>query len=206
MLRPSQCPVPLPKSPSEPLPSKPTIRRLPATSVSECMGRPKAGQVVRGPSLTIKPSKSFDNSAPPPKSPFSGLAASRRLLSGSSHQLFSALRQRTRTPERPRPASMLVEEQKAPAALAETDDGEETTTTEDGEAEAEAEARDLRFRMLRGPNGFGFRLVGGAEEGTAITVGSIVQGGAAEKDGRLLCGECSAALRSFGRAFRQSLC
>lgn len=43
--------------------------------------------------------------------------------------------------------------------------------------------------LTRGESGFGFRIVGGAEEGRNIAVGSIVIGGVAHKDGILKAGD-----------------
>ena len=37
--------------------------------------------------------------------------------------------------------------------------------------------------------GFGFRIVGGTEEGSQVSIGHIVEGGAAEVDGRLRSGD-----------------
>lgn len=37
--------------------------------------------------------------------------------------------------------------------------------------------------------GFGFRIVGGTEEGSQVTVGHIVPGGAADKDTRIASGD-----------------
>ncbi|VDK42073.1 unnamed protein product [Anisakis simplex] len=47
----------------------------------------------------------------------------------------------------------------------------------------------VTVNLIRKPNGFGFRVVGGTEEGTSITVGQIVPGGAASDDGRLQQGD-----------------
>ncbi|KAM3727077.1 Membrane-associated guanylate kinase, WW and PDZ domain-containing protein [Dirofilaria immitis] len=47
----------------------------------------------------------------------------------------------------------------------------------------------VTVNLIRKPNGFGFRVVGGTEEGTSITVGQIVPGGAAADDGRLHQGD-----------------
>lgn len=38
---------------------------------------------------------------------------------------------------------------------------------------------------MRQVSGFGFRIIGGKEEGSQATVGGIVSGGAADLDGRL---------------------
>ena len=48
---------------------------------------------------------------------------------------------------------------------------------------------DLCVPLRRDENGFGFRVVGGREEGTQVSVGHIVPGGAAEADGRLKTGD-----------------
>ena len=47
----------------------------------------------------------------------------------------------------------------------------------------------VTVNLLRQPTGFGFRLVGGTEEGTPIHVGHITPGGAAALDNRLRCGD-----------------
>ncbi|KAK6109632.1 PDZ domain (Also known as DHR or GLGF) family protein [Brugia pahangi] len=47
----------------------------------------------------------------------------------------------------------------------------------------------VTVNLIRKPNGFGFRVVGGTEEGTSITVGQVVPGGAAAEDGRLHQGD-----------------
>ncbi|CAG9529906.1 unnamed protein product [Cercopithifilaria johnstoni] len=47
----------------------------------------------------------------------------------------------------------------------------------------------VTVNLIRKPNGFGFRVVGGTEEGTNITVGQVVPGGAAADDGRLHQGD-----------------
>uniref|UniRef100_A0A914BVU6 Uncharacterized protein n=1 Tax=Acrobeloides nanus TaxID=290746 RepID=A0A914BVU6_9BILA len=43
----------------------------------------------------------------------------------------------------------------------------------------------ITVNLIRKPDGFGFRLVGGEEMGTPLTVGAIIEGGAAHVDGRL---------------------
>ena len=47
----------------------------------------------------------------------------------------------------------------------------------------------LEIRLMRQVSGFGFRIIGGREEGSQATVGAIVAGGAADVDGRLLIGD-----------------
>ncbi len=47
----------------------------------------------------------------------------------------------------------------------------------------------ITVNLIRQPSGFGFRVVGGTEEGTAILVGQVVVGGAAQLDGRLDSGD-----------------
>lgn len=47
----------------------------------------------------------------------------------------------------------------------------------------------ITVNLIRKPNGFGFRVVGGTEEGTCISVGQVVPGGAAADDGRLQQGD-----------------
>ena len=43
----------------------------------------------------------------------------------------------------------------------------------------------LEVHLVRQVSGFGFRIIGGKEEGSQVTIGGIVQGGAADVDGRL---------------------
>lgn len=43
--------------------------------------------------------------------------------------------------------------------------------------------------MERKAQGFGFRIVGGTEEGSQVTVGHIVPGGAAAADSRIASGD-----------------
>uniref|UniRef100_A0A0N5AHE7 PDZ domain-containing protein n=1 Tax=Syphacia muris TaxID=451379 RepID=A0A0N5AHE7_9BILA len=50
-------------------------------------------------------------------------------------------------------------------------------------------AEMLTVNLIRKPTGFGFRVVGGSEVNTAISVGQIVGGGAAADDGRLRQGD-----------------
>ena len=45
--------------------------------------------------------------------------------------------------------------------------------------------RHLEVHLVRQVSGFGFRIIGGKEEGSQVTIGGIVQGGAADVDGRL---------------------
>uniref|UniRef100_A0A336JYE8 CSON007412 protein n=1 Tax=Culicoides sonorensis TaxID=179676 RepID=A0A336JYE8_CULSO len=47
----------------------------------------------------------------------------------------------------------------------------------------------LEITLERQVSGFGFRIVGGTEEGSPITVGHIVPGGAADLDGRIRTGD-----------------
>ncbi|CAJ0558059.1 unnamed protein product, partial [Mesorhabditis spiculigera] len=47
----------------------------------------------------------------------------------------------------------------------------------------------MTVNLIRKPQGFGFRLLGGNETGTQLTVGQIVPGGAAADDGRLKEGD-----------------
>jgi hypothetical protein len=44
---------------------------------------------------------------------------------------------------------------------------------------------EMVIDLYRGESGFGFRIVGGEEEGSQVSIGYIVQGGAAHLDGRL---------------------
>ena len=45
--------------------------------------------------------------------------------------------------------------------------------------------QQMEVRLIRQESGFGFRIIGGKEEGTQATVGEIKSGGAADHDGRL---------------------
>ncbi|VDP13765.1 unnamed protein product, partial [Onchocerca flexuosa] len=54
---------------------------------------------------------------------------------------------------------------------------------------ATSNVETVTVNLIRKPNGFGFRVVGGTEEGTNITVGQVVPGGAAADDGRLHQGD-----------------
>lgn len=47
----------------------------------------------------------------------------------------------------------------------------------------------LQVTLSRNENGFGFRIIGGSEEGSNVAIGSIVIGGAAFKDGVLKAGD-----------------
>ena len=47
----------------------------------------------------------------------------------------------------------------------------------------------LEIRLMRQVSGFGFRIIGGREEGSQATIGAIVSGGAADLDGRLMIGD-----------------
>uniref|UniRef100_A0A8D9A780 Membrane-associated guanylate kinase, WW and PDZ domain-containing protein 1 n=1 Tax=Cacopsylla melanoneura TaxID=428564 RepID=A0A8D9A780_9HEMI len=47
----------------------------------------------------------------------------------------------------------------------------------------------MAITLLRQENGFGFRIVGGTEEGSQVSIGHIVPGGAADLDGRLCTGD-----------------
>ena len=44
----------------------------------------------------------------------------------------------------------------------------------------------LEIHLVRQVSGFGFRIIGGKEEGSQVTIGGIVEGGAADVDGRLM--------------------
>ena len=48
---------------------------------------------------------------------------------------------------------------------------------------------DLTVTLHRHDSGFGFRIVGGTEEGSQVSIGHIVPGGAADLDGRLFSGD-----------------
>uniref|UniRef100_A0A7I4YLN5 Membrane associated guanylate kinase, WW and PDZ domain containing 3 n=1 Tax=Haemonchus contortus TaxID=6289 RepID=A0A7I4YLN5_HAECO len=47
----------------------------------------------------------------------------------------------------------------------------------------------ITVNLIRKPNGFGFRLLGGSETSTQLTVGQVVPGGAAADDGRMQEGD-----------------
>ena len=47
----------------------------------------------------------------------------------------------------------------------------------------------IQVNLSRNENGFGFRIIGGSEEGSNVAIGSIVIGGAAYKDGVLKAGD-----------------
>ncbi|KAI0211372.1 Membrane-associated guanylate kinase, WW and PDZ domain-containing protein 1, partial [Lamellibrachia satsuma] len=48
---------------------------------------------------------------------------------------------------------------------------------------------DLTVVLRRQESGFGFRIVGGTEEGSQVSIGHIVPNGAADVDGRLQPGD-----------------
>ncbi|KAL3852402.1 hypothetical protein ACJMK2_016053 [Sinanodonta woodiana] len=48
---------------------------------------------------------------------------------------------------------------------------------------------ELTVRLYRQESGFGFRIIGGTEEGSQVSVGHIVPGGAADVDGQLQTGD-----------------
>ena len=48
---------------------------------------------------------------------------------------------------------------------------------------------EMNVSLLRHETGFGFRIVGGTEEGSQVSIGHIVPGGAADVDGRLRTGD-----------------
>merc|ERR1719244_522148 len=48
---------------------------------------------------------------------------------------------------------------------------------------------EITVTLLRHDSGFGFRIVGGTEEGSQVSIGHIVPGGAADLDGRLFSGD-----------------
>ena len=54
----------------------------------------------------------------------------------------------------------------------------------DGSREEEP-FQHLELHLVRQVSGFGFRIIGGKEEGSQVTIGGIVAGGAADVDGRL---------------------
>ncbi|WKY04712.1 hypothetical protein Q1695_005597 [Nippostrongylus brasiliensis] len=47
----------------------------------------------------------------------------------------------------------------------------------------------ITVNLIRKPSGFGFRLLGGSETNTLLTVGQVVPGGAAADDGRMMEGD-----------------
>jgi len=57
--------------------------------------------------------------------------------------------------------------------------GQTTTDTHNGESQL------LTVNLIRRPEGFGFRLIGGEEMASPLTVGAIIPNGAAYLDGRL---------------------
>jgi atrophin-1 interacting protein 3 (BAI1-associated protein 1) len=52
-----------------------------------------------------------------------------------------------------------------------------------------ADCVELTVTLHRHDSGFGFRIVGGTEEGSQVSIGHIVPGGAADVDGRLFSGD-----------------
>jgi len=52
-----------------------------------------------------------------------------------------------------------------------------------------ADCIELTVTLHRHDSGFGFRIVGGTEEGSQVSIGHIVPGGAADVDGRLFSGD-----------------
>jgi hypothetical protein len=60
---------------------------------------------------------------------------------------------------------------------------------EPGFGEEDEPFQILEIRLMRQVSGFGFRIIGGREEGSQATIGAIVSGGAADLDGRLLIGD-----------------
>ena len=48
---------------------------------------------------------------------------------------------------------------------------------------------ELTVTLSRQESGFGFRIVGGTEEGSQVSIGHIVPGGSADVDGRLFSGD-----------------
>ena len=48
---------------------------------------------------------------------------------------------------------------------------------------------EITVTLVRHDSGFGFRIVGGTEEGSQVSIGHIVPGGAADVDGRLFSGD-----------------
>ncbi|KAI2798429.1 Membrane-associated guanylate kinase, WW and PDZ domain-containing protein 3 [Blomia tropicalis] len=47
----------------------------------------------------------------------------------------------------------------------------------------------MQIQLARSENGFGFRIIGGSEENTIVSIGSIVPGGVAFMDGQLKAGD-----------------
>merc|ERR1740129_876714 len=58
----------------------------------------------------------------------------------------------------------------------------------------EEPGQEITVTLLRHESGFGFRIVGGTEEGSQVSIGHIVPGGAADLDGRLFSGDEIAAV------------
>lgn len=48
----------------------------------------------------------------------------------------------------------------------------------------------LEVHLVRQVSGFGFRIIGGKEEGSQVTIGGVVEGGAADVDGRIEVRPC----------------
>jgi len=59
----------------------------------------------------------------------------------------------------------------------------------DSENVSEDEYEYHRVELVKGENGFGFRIVGGAEDGRNVAVGSVVIGGVAYQEGTLKSGD-----------------
>ena len=60
----------------------------------------------------------------------------------------------------------------------------------EGMGEGEGEPFEiLEIRLVRRLSGFGFRIIGGREEGSQATIGDIVSGEAADLDGHLMVGD-----------------
>lgn len=51
------------------------------------------------------------------------------------------------------------------------------------------DSNEILVTLIRQESGFGFRIVGGTEEGSQVAVGHIVPGGAADLDGRICTGD-----------------
>uniref|UniRef100_A0A158QCF6 PDZ domain-containing protein n=2 Tax=Hymenolepis diminuta TaxID=6216 RepID=A0A158QCF6_HYMDI len=107
------------------------------------------------------------------------------------------------------PASVYIKSQKLTHDIA---SGDDTTVAESiiefspSPAPASAPSSPLRkpnsgsqyvdnyVRLLRGPKGFGLRLIGGAEEGTQVRVGALTPGGQAELSGNIFPGDLLIAI------------
>lgn len=121
----------------------------------------------------------------------------RRQLSHSSMSVAGQFRSKTPTAElmASRPREQLPSRPKTP--LVDTRRPHETVMSFLPQPEASpsssaadtAQFLEMSVTLLRHEAGFGFRIVGGTEEGSQVSIGHIVPGGAADLDGRLQSGD-----------------